>query len=268
MKTFTGINRALAALLGLLMLCQAPASAASVFYDDTELRQNIDKLSGQLNDLSARVDKALASQREVNDRTTATEQDANNNIQSLRDELAKLRGQIEVLNNSITDAQKRQKDFYVDLDSRLRKLESPDTELANSATGTASNAAGPGTELGDYEAALNLFKAGKYADARAAFEKLTKSYPNSALLPSMNYWAAASAMQMKDYAHAAEIYALVAAKWPDDGKAAQALLGRADALAAAGDNKASQQTLQALINKYPKSDAAAAARSRLKSKKK
>ena len=35
----------------------------------------------------------------------------------------KLRGQLEVLNNGLENAQKRQRDMYLDLDTRLRRIE-------------------------------------------------------------------------------------------------------------------------------------------------
>ncbi len=45
-------------------------------------------------------------------------------IGQLNAELAKLRGQLEVIANQNEQLQKRQKDFYLDIDARLRKLES------------------------------------------------------------------------------------------------------------------------------------------------
>ena len=41
----------------------------------------------------------------------------------LKSDVARLRGQIEVLNNEQEQTQKRQRDLYIDLDSRLRRLE-------------------------------------------------------------------------------------------------------------------------------------------------
>jgi len=49
-----------------------------------------------------------------------------NQIEELRREFSKLNGQIEVLANDIELSQNRQKDFYIDLDSRLRRIERPD----------------------------------------------------------------------------------------------------------------------------------------------
>ena len=48
-----------------------------------------------------------------------------NQIEELRREFSKLNGQIEVLANDIQLSQNRQKDFYIDLDSRLRRIEQP-----------------------------------------------------------------------------------------------------------------------------------------------
>ena len=46
-----------------------------------------------------------------------------NQVEALNGELSRLRGQIEVLANDINNAQKRQRDMYVDLDTRLRRIE-------------------------------------------------------------------------------------------------------------------------------------------------
>jgi len=46
-----------------------------------------------------------------------------NQVEALNGELSRLRGQIEVLANDVNNAQKRQRDMYVDLDTRLRRIE-------------------------------------------------------------------------------------------------------------------------------------------------
>ncbi len=46
-----------------------------------------------------------------------------NQMEALNSDLNRLRGQIEILHNSIDSAHKRQKDMYLDLDSRLRRFE-------------------------------------------------------------------------------------------------------------------------------------------------
>jgi tol-pal system protein YbgF len=46
-----------------------------------------------------------------------------NQVEALNGELNRLRGQMEVLSNDVINAQKRQRDMYVDLDTRLRRIE-------------------------------------------------------------------------------------------------------------------------------------------------
>lgn len=46
-----------------------------------------------------------------------------NQVEALNGELSRLRGQMEVLANDVNNAQKRQRDMYVDLDTRLRRIE-------------------------------------------------------------------------------------------------------------------------------------------------
>ncbi len=46
-----------------------------------------------------------------------------NQVDALQAEIGKLRGQLEVLSNGLENAQKRQRDMYLDLDTRLRRIE-------------------------------------------------------------------------------------------------------------------------------------------------
>jgi tol-pal system protein YbgF len=46
-----------------------------------------------------------------------------NQVESLQAEISKLRGQLEVLSNGLENALKRQRDMYLDLDTRLRRIE-------------------------------------------------------------------------------------------------------------------------------------------------
>src|SRR5471032_3100240 len=115
MKTLskTGLIAAMLAACAYL-----PLHASAGVFDDDEARKAI-------LDLRAKVE---AIRTEVNTRIdTKTDKSSTLDLVSQNEvtlqEIAKLRGQIEVLANELSNAQKRQKDFYVDLDARLRKLE-------------------------------------------------------------------------------------------------------------------------------------------------
>ena len=226
-----------------------PAQAG--MFDDEEARARVEKLRGEVAELTARVDT-----------TSKNQLDFANQFETLKGDISRLRGQIEVLTYELEAAQKRQKDFYVDLDNRLRKLETAATE----AKPAEARAADPAAETRDYEAALTAFRGAKYKDAFTAFAAFIKAYPKSSFQPSAHYWAASSLYQLKDHARAAEIFGAVASGWPEDAKAPDALLNQANALAAAGDAKGSRKALELLVEKYPASTAAQGAKQRLKKK--
>ncbi|MDP1634140.1 MAG: tol-pal system protein YbgF [Gallionellaceae bacterium] len=225
-----------------------PTRAA--LFDDGEARKRIEQLRTEIN---VRVDKLEASSR--------GQIELANQIESLKAEVAKLRGQVEVLTHEIESTQKRQKDFYVDLDNRLRKLESQ--AVAEAKPASALPAVDSAAETRDYEAALNLFKAGKHKDAQTAFLNFIKAYPASPFLPSAHYWAGSAHYQLGEYKKAMELFGKLAGTWPDDAKAPDALLGQANCQQESGDAKGARKTLESLVAKYPASAAAAVAKQRL-----
>jgi len=235
-----------------LGLVAMPARAG--LFDDDEARARIVKLRADFDELTKRTD--LAAKNQI---------DFANQVETLNADVAKLRGQIEMLANDLDTAQKRQKDFYIDLDARLRKMESAAADAAASAAKASAQTPDPANETRDYEAALTAVKAASYKDALAAFQSFVKSYPSSGLLPSAHYWAASCYYQLKDYLRAAESFFYLADTWPNDARAPDALLAAANAQLEGGDVKAGRKTLETLIDKYPASQAAAAAKSRLKS---
>lgn len=256
-----GLQRLLA-VAALAISASLPAYAG--MFDDDEARLRVEKLRGELSEQGKRIEDAaaVASRNQI---------DLANQIEQIKADMAKLRGQIEVLSYELEATQKRQKDFYVDLDNRLRKLETavPATAAASASTAAAAAnvaPADPAAEMRDYENALKLFKGAKYKDALAAFLGFIKTYASSGLLPSAHYWAASAHFQLREYSKAAELFAKVPAVWPADAKAPDALLGQANSQQEAGDPKGAKKTLALLIEKYPDSSAAQAAKLRLKKK--
>jgi len=235
-------------LAALLLVAALPASAG--LFDDEEARKRLEALRVEVNERLEKLEAASRGQIELA-----------NQIEALKAEVARLRGQVEVLTNEIESTQKRQKDFYVDLDNRLRKLE-PQAG-ADAKPADARPASDPAAETRDYEAALNLFKAGKHKDALAAFLGFIKTYPASPFLPSAHYWAGSAHYQIGEYKKALELFAKLVASWPDDAKAPDALLGEANCQQESGDAKGARKTLETLVEKYPASAAAAVAKQRL-----
>src|SRR5438874_4335394 len=103
-----------------LCLLAAGTAQAGLFSDD-EARQGVSDLRARLDQTQRALDARLVTLE-----TTLKSQglvDLFTQVEALKEELAKSRGQIEVMTNELESAQKRQRDLYVDLDSRMRRLE-------------------------------------------------------------------------------------------------------------------------------------------------
>jgi tol-pal system protein YbgF len=236
-----------------LFLAAVVLPARAGLFDDEEARRRIEQLRTELAQRLDRLESLSGSSIQLA-----------NQIEQLRGEIAQLRGQIEVLTYESEAAQKRQKDFYVDLDNRLRRLEARAPAADAQA---APPAADPAAETRDYEAALNLFKGGKYKEALAAFQAFIKTYPNSAFTPSAHYWSGSAHYQLGEFKKAGEMFGKVAANWPNDPKAPDAMLGMANSMQESGDARGARNVLENLAEKYPKSSAAQVAKQRLAPKK-
>jgi tol-pal system protein YbgF len=227
-------------------------SAHAGLFDDDEARRQIEALANKVNE---RVDIFSKAQIELV-----------NQLQSLSDENARLRGQVETLQYELDSARKRLQDFYVDLDGRLRRLETASipADMLGDAGSADTPAPDPAAETREYEAALNLFKANKIKESANAFEAFAKAHPDNTLTPNAYFWLGNALSTQRDFRRAIDAYRTVVARWPQNSRAAEALLSLASCQQEVGDVKSANATLEALLIKYPTSSAATAARQRLK----
>ncbi len=244
----------------LLLAALGAQQAHGALFDDEEARR-------QIRDLSIKVNERI-------DTLSRAQIDLVNQIQSLREENARLRGLVETLTYEQESAKKRQQDFYIDLDGRLRKLESPppvataDAAKPGDTETTADQArkpvADPAAESHEYEAALNLFRANKIKEAANAFDNFAKAYPDSTLTPNAYYWLGNAHHAQRDCKKAIEAHRVVIGKWPQHAKAPDSLIGIASCQQELGDAKGARTSLETVLSKYPDSPAASTARQRLK----
>jgi len=170
-------------VIGALLLFTTSAFAG--IFSDTEARQQISQLNARLTTsettiakLEAALLKLSASFKQQldasNEKHVSALLDLQNAIDSLTSELRKIRGQNEELQHNLHAAEKRQQDFYIDLDARLRRL-----EAAASATERPNAKAIPLTESMALDDALGFYKSENYAQAVIAFQAFLKAYPKS-----------------------------------------------------------------------------------------
>ena len=110
-------------------------------------------------------------------------------IETLKAEVAKLRGLTEVQAHQLDTLDKRQTDLYADLDQRLTELakaaKAAPVAAAPAASATPADAQ---AETAAYDAALKLFRDDNFSGAIAEFKTFLKTYPDSALAPNAQYW--------------------------------------------------------------------------------
>ena len=250
------LTRALAAAA---LAAAASSCFAQGLFDDNEARRRVELLRQSIESSQRTMEERLTKiEGAASDRGALLE--LSSQLEALRGDISRMRGQIEVLTNQVEVADKRQKDLYLDIDTRLRKLE----QAKEPAAADKSQAdAAPAAETKAYEAALNQFKLGNYPLAISAFQGFLVTYPSSKLAPSAQYWIGNAHFAQRDYKQAVAAQQKVITAWPDDAKAPDAMLNIASAQDAMGDRRGAQKTLEGLVAKYPQSPAAASAKQRL-----
>jgi tol-pal system protein YbgF len=271
------VSRALLAAALLAAAASLPARAG--LFDDDEARRRIDALRKELAqqglDNEARIAKLEETIRNIGVVELVRQ------LQEMNDEIARLRGQIEVLSNDNQQLQKRQRDFYLDIDSRLKRLEGGGNAASgvapDAASGSTAAAPAPATsaapqpaskedqarEVKAYDTASNLFRRNDFPAAIEAFRAFVRDFPQSALAPNAGYWIGISYANMRDYRHALAAQEDLVTKYPQSPKAPDALLAIAAIQAEQGDTGSARNTLEDIVARFPASEAAGKARTRL-----
>ena len=241
-----------------LMAGLAATAARAGMFDDDEARRQI-------------ADHRIKTEARF-DQQAKAQLDLASQIQRQSEEIARLRGQIETLNYELETAKKRQQDFYLDLDTRLRKVESGAISPAPTAAVNPENGQKPAStvdparESQDYEAALNQFKAAKYKEAAVAFGAFVQKYPDSQLAPNAQYWLGNAWYAQRDCKKAIEAQSIVTTKYVDSPKAPDAWLAIATCQQEMNNPLGAKRSLETIIAKYPTAPAAETAQQRLKKK--
>jgi len=229
-----------AAFMAAFSLGSLPAHA-QLFGGDDEARRAI-------LDLRAKVDGKADSSALFN---------LQNQNEELRQQISRLNGQIEVLQNEVSNAKQRQKDLYLDLDNRLRKLEPQQVQV------DGQDAVVEQSEQQNYDNALAQFRNGDYKGAAASFKAFLKDYPESAYAPSAQYWIGNAQYAQRDYRNAIATQQALIKKYPTNPKAADAMLNIASSYNELKDRAAAKKTLESLVAKYPGTPSAQTAQERL-----
>ena len=119
-------------------------------------------------------------------------------------------------------------------------------------------------EKRDFELAMVLIRKSDFAAAQKAFFDFLTRYPKSGYAPSGFFWLANAQYQTRDYKEAILNFRQMISAAPDHLRAPEAALSVANCQAELKDTRGARKTLDDLIKAYPASEAAGAAKDRLK----
>ena len=247
----------------------------AALFDDTEARKKILDLEKTMQSQNQATQATLAELKKNQQALEAIVKnglaDMQTQVESLKQEVSRLKGELELANHNLEATQQRQKDLYTDTDARLRKLESAATAStqAPAAPAAADSAAPVAVEKNSQEYQLlelanGLSKDSKHKDAFNAYDKFLKDYPNSSLAADAKYGLGYSQFALKNYKSAIATQQKLLDMHPDSPKVPDAMLNIANSQIQLGLVPGAKKTLRDLIAKFPNSEVTPTAQKRLK----
>ena len=178
-RTTTALTTSLA--IGLLVALGSVATPAWAIFGDDEARKAVLEVRGKLEVFQRETLRQLnelgRQQVDLEQRLGRLEQgqrvnlDQQNQLEALRQEVARLRGQIEVQTNELSQTRKQQKELSAALDTRLKQFEPVDVTVDNRTFSVDQN------EKRAYDAALERFRSSDFKGAIAAFQSFQVAGP-------------------------------------------------------------------------------------------
>ena len=220
-------------------------------------------------------------------------------VQRLQSELQELRGELEEQTHTLEQLKQRQRDLYLDVDRRLRRMEAggPST-AAVPVTPTVSAGAGkpplstkptvapsqppstpqqaaqapvstaptvdPVKEQAAYQRAFNLLKEGRYERAAKAFQEFLAEYRGGHYADNAQYWLGEAYYVTRKFEPALAEFQKLTKDYPASSKLTHAKLKVGYIYDEMGEPARARKVLNDLIANHPKTTAARLAQERLR----
>ena len=285
--------------VGLLLL----SNSVYALFEDEGARKKLNEIQDQLNALQSSIEFQLNEKFTNFEKSNKVDPKLINSlserINTLFDDLSKLRGEVEVLTYALQTSEERQKVLYKELNERLQKIEDSALKIennVNSAESTPVNqpltqnnliiqeeevlpeiAPEPipqaadlpplvdkNIEYQEFEDAKKLITATKYKEAFDALDKFVINYPSSELLPEAKYNLGYTQFALRNYKAAINTFNKIVLEYPDNPIAPNSLYQVSNSQIQLTRITKAKQTLRTLIKKYPNADIILSAKKRLK----
>ena len=240
------------------------------------VQEDLSKLAALQEDLS-KLQEAVGKNSEFIKSSRKDQADVGADIIDLRNSIQKLRGATESLKVQVAslESKNKSKDLYNNLDdisSRLTHLENYMGMIKGKETkekskeGEGSAAAKEETTTDKetaYSSAYSIFKNGRYDEAKEAFRKFLKSFPDSEYSDNAQFWIGECDYFEGKYEEAIVEYERVIQIYPQGNKVPNAFLKQALSFLKLDDKSSAKLLLQRVIKDYPNTTSANVARKKL-----
>lgn len=241
-----------------LVLASLGASVAHAgLFGDDEARTAILQLREQrAQDQEAANAKMTALNAQV-DLLKRSLLDINAQLEQLRAEFARQRGQDEVMARDLSEVQRRQKDLQQGIDERVRKLEPQSVSIDGKTIQVETD------EKREFEEALAKMRQTDFAGGLAGLTAFMKKYPATGYRESALYWLGNAHYGLREYKESIAVFRQLLEVAPQHFRAPEALLSIANCHTEIKEHKQARKALEDLVKTYPDAEAAQVARERL-----
>ena len=217
-------------------------------------------------------------------------------VEEISEEVGLLRGDIEIQGNDINEIKKRQRELYLDIDRRLRDIESgataaaprgqisipqvdstasstssqqtptvtpPTTTTTQSTTPAPTPSVTQSEEKAAYQAAFDTLKEGRYKQAKTELSAFLKKFPNSSYAGNAQYWLGEAQYVTRNFEQGIIEFERVINNYPTSNKLPDAMLKLGYTFYELKQFPQSKAILQDLRNRFPQATAARLATKRL-----
>jgi len=260
--------------LTIVLLVWLSGCATSVDLKKTQ-RDYDSKVSGQQGDvekLKARFDQFEKNYNQSMRDVRNNQANLGADLGAVRDDVRTLRGQMEEMKREFAATGRGQdmKNRLDDLADRIGHIENSLESGKKEPGGQRSEATGeelPAEAKTDpktaYNACYKLFKDGQYAKAREEFQKFLKQHPKTTYSDNAQYWIGETWYVEEKYEKAIVEYEKVIKGFPTGDAVTYALLKQGMSFQKLGDKASAKIVYQQIIKKYPQTNQAKVARTKL-----
>ncbi len=201
-----------------------------------------------------------------------------NQVELLKQEIAQLKGDLEVITHQLESMQAKEKELYLDIDTRLRRLEEQKSGAVVPADAVAASTVITESkpleltksmdtlqqEQRAYAEADGYNQAARFKEAFTAFDGFLRSYPNSKLAPEALYGLGYAQYGLKNYKSSIATMQKFVDANAAHALAPQALMSIANSQIQLAQVAPAKKTLRQLIDQFPNADVIPTAQKRLK----